>query len=118
MEVNTDIKKVLRGGHTCCVLGCYSSTKRDKELSFHKVSKDVSLREKWVNCIKKKDFIPDGQHRVCSQHFHGAKKQGRSDVPVTFPLVPQSKQRKPPKYVCHSNLQPKGRKLALENQKP
>ena len=24
MEVNTDMKKALRGGHTCCVPGCYS----------------------------------------------------------------------------------------------
>ena len=37
MEVNTDMKKALRGGYTCCVPGCYSNTKRDKEL-FSQVS--------------------------------------------------------------------------------
>ena len=31
----------------------------------------ASLREKWVNSVKRKDFIPGEQHRVCSQHFHG-----------------------------------------------
>ena len=46
MEVNTDIKKALRGGYTCCVPGCYSNAKRDMELSFHKLPRDVSLREK------------------------------------------------------------------------
>ena len=90
------MKKALRGGYTCCVPGCSSNTKRDKELSFHKLPRDVSLREKWVNSIKRKDFIPGEQHRVCSLHFHGAPKQGRSDVPIIFPLLPQAKQRKPP----------------------
>ena len=36
MEANTDVKKALRGGYTCCVPGCYSNTKRDNELSFDK----------------------------------------------------------------------------------
>ena len=97
MEVNTDMKKALKGGYTCHVPGCYFNTKRDKELSFHKFPKDVSLREKWVNSTKRKDFIPGEQHCVCSQHFHGTKEQGRSDVPIILPLLPQSKQRKPPK---------------------
>ena len=96
MEVNTDITEALKGGYTCCVPRYYS-TQRDKALSFHKFPRGVSLREKWVNSIKRKDFIPGEQHRVCSQHFHGAKKQGMSDVPVIFPFLPQSKQRKPPK---------------------
>ena len=109
MEVNTDMKKVLRGGCTCYVPGCYSNTERDKELSFHKFPRDVSLREKWINSIKRKDFISGEQHRVCSQHFHGPKKQGRSDIPTIFPLLAQCKQKSLPKYACHSNLQPKGR---------
>ena len=75
--------------------------KRDKELSFHKFPRHVSLREKLVNSVKRKDFIPGEHHRICSQHFHGATKQGRSDVPIIFPLFPQSKQRKPPK-ICLS----------------
>ena len=71
--------------------------KRKQELSFHKFPRDVSLREKWVNSIKRKDFNPGEQHPVRSQYFHGAKKQGRSDVPIIFRLPPQSKQRKLPK---------------------
>ena len=46
MEVNTGMKKALRGGCTCCVPGCYSNTKRDKELSFHKFSRDVCIFER------------------------------------------------------------------------
>ena len=76
MKVNTDMMKTLRGGFTCCVPGSNSNSKWNKELSFHKFPRDIGLREKWVNSVKKKDFIPGEQHRVCSQHFHCAKKQG------------------------------------------
>ena len=70
MAVYTDMMKALRGGYTSCLPGCYSNTKRDKELSLHKFPRDVSLREKWVNSSKRKDFIPGGKQRVCSQHLH------------------------------------------------
>ena len=87
---------------------------------------------------QEKDFISGEQHRVCSQHFHGVKKKGSSDVPILLMLTAFSwcqKERqfrrayftsiassvlteKASKNVCHSNLQPKGRTLELENQKP
>ena len=66
MEINTDMRKTLRGGYACCVPGCYSNTKRDEEPSFHKLPSDVSFREKWVNSIKRNDFILGELHRVCS----------------------------------------------------
>ena len=88
-------KKSVRGGYTCCVPGCYSNTKRDQELSFHKFPKDESMKLKWINAIKRKDFIPGEHHRVCSLHFQGGKKMGLTDVPAIFPLLPQPKFRKP-----------------------
>ena len=39
--------KSVRGGYTCCVPGCYSNTKRDQELSFHKFPKDESMEQRW-----------------------------------------------------------------------
>ena len=91
--------------------------KRDKELSFHKFPRDVSLKEKWVNSIRRKDFIPGKQLCVCSQHFHGAKNQGRSDVCILFPLLPQSKQRKPPKMCLPLELPAKRNKIGTGESK-
>ena len=73
MEVNTDIKKALRA-----ILVVYWMLLQYKK---RQGPRDVSLREKWVSSIKRKDFIPGEQQRVCSLHFHGAKKQRTSDVP-------------------------------------
>ena len=73
------------------------NTKRDQELSFHKFPKDESMKLKWSNAIKRKDFVPGEHHRVCSLHFQGGKKMGLTDVPVIFPLLPQPKFRKPPR---------------------
>ena len=50
--------KCLRGGYTCCVPGCYKNTKRNKEVSFHKFPKDKVMKEKWINAIKRKYFVP------------------------------------------------------------
>ena len=111
MEVKAHMKKALRG-----VPGCYSNTKRDKELSFHKFPRNASLREKFY---QEKGYYSCEQHRVCMlKHSHGAKKKGTSDVPIIFSLLPQSKQRKPPKIRLPLEPPPKGRKLQLENQKP
>ena len=87
------MKRTLRGAYTCCVPGCYTNTKKNRELSFHKFPKEKSIREKWVNAIKRNNFYPSEHHCVCSQHFH----EGSTDVPAIFPLLPQPKQRKAPK---------------------
>ena len=88
-----------------------TSTQKDKALSFHKFPRGVSLKEKWVISIKRKDFIPGEQQHVCSQYFHGAKKHGRSDLPIIFPLLPQSRQRKPPEI--HFPLEPPAKRKKI-----
>ena len=69
----------------------------NKELSFRKFPKEKLAREKWINVIKRKDFIPTDHHRVCSNHFKGGKKCGLLHIPTVFPLLPQPKARKEPK---------------------
>ena len=68
------LKKASRDGYTCCVPGCYSNTKKNRELSFYKFPREKVTRDKWINAIKRKAFIPIDHHLVCSQHFKGGKK--------------------------------------------
>ena len=89
-----------RGGYMCCVPGCYSNSKKQKQkkLSFHKFPLDEGLRKKWIGNIKQKNFVrPTEHHRVCSLHFKNEKKMGSTDVPVIFPLLPKPAFRQPPK---------------------
>ena len=72
----------------CCVPGCYSNSKKDMTLSFHKIPKDELYRMKWINAIKRKEFTPGEHHRMCSVYFRNGKKMGTTDVPVLFPLLP------------------------------
>ena len=72
-----------------------SPTQKETRNSFLlKFPRNVSPREKWVNSSKRNNFIHGKQRHVCSQHFHGAQKQGRSVIPIIFPLLPQSKHQK------------------------
>ena len=96
-DSNDNTKTKVRGGYTCCVPGCYSNSKKHKKLSFHKFPLDDALRRKWTNEIKRKDFVPNEHHKVCSLHFRNGKKMGSTDVPVIFPLLPKPTFRKPPK---------------------
>ena len=58
-----------KGGYACCVPGCYSNTKRNKNLSFYMIPLNGLLRTRWLNAIKRKDFVPIKQHWMCSMHF-------------------------------------------------
>ncbi len=98
----------LRDGYTYCVPGCYSNTKLNRELSFYRIPKDKVLKVKWINAIKRKDFISSDSHRVCSKHFKNGKKCSRLDVPVISPLLPEPKTRKRPK--ARKYISPKKRK--------
>ena len=115
MVVNIDMKKVLKGSCTYCVPVCYSNTKSNKKLSFLMFPRDVSLRVKWVNSIGRKNFIPGLKHCVCSQHFHGTRKQGRSLLHFHCFL---SQNRKNLKNAFLSEPPAKKKKLELENQNP
>ena len=115
------MKKTLRGGGcTCCVPGCNNNTKKNRELSFHKFPRKKLVRERWINAIKRKNFVHTDHHRVCSQHFHDGKKKGYSDIPMIFPLLSHPKLRKEPKL--HEVLSPpppkKMKSEALEKSKP
>ena len=48
------LKKASRDGYTCCVPGCYSNTKKNRELSFYKFPREKVTRDKWINAIKER----------------------------------------------------------------
>ena len=57
----------------------------------HKIRRDQNMKNMFLTLA----------HLVCSQHSHGAKEQGRLDIPIIFPLLPQSTEKASKNYVCH-----------------
>jgi len=59
--------------NTCCVPGCnsgYKSNKAEAKPSLFRFPTDLSLRNKWVAAIPRKNWNVTENHRVCMKHFH------------------------------------------------
>ncbi|KFM62878.1 THAP domain-containing protein 2, partial [Stegodyphus mimosarum] len=57
----------------CCAYGCSNSNMKDKckenKISFHLFPKDENLRKEWIIRIKRENFNPTPNTRICSEHF-------------------------------------------------
>lgn len=53
----------------CCVPLCTSSAKLSGTLSFHSFPSDVDLRKRWLVNIRRDDFCPTSNSKVCGKHF-------------------------------------------------
>ena len=75
MESETDTlsEGKNRGGTTCCVPLCRSNSVKNPELSFHKFSLELSLKQIWMNLLHI-ERSPLKSHKICSLHFPGGKK--------------------------------------------
>uniref|UniRef100_UPI00358DEB2A uncharacterized protein n=1 Tax=Myxine glutinosa TaxID=7769 RepID=UPI00358DEB2A len=62
----------------CCVPECVNRSETNQELSFYRFSAHEKQRLKWLKLIRRKDFIPTCNSRVCSWHFSNGKDGGPS----------------------------------------
>ena len=56
----------------CSAVGCNSnSNKKDKpkEISFHRLPREESLRKVWLANLKRENPPPEKNIRICSLHF-------------------------------------------------
>ena len=95
------VQKSRGGGTTCCVPGRKNSTKRNRNISFHKFPKNQKLRKEWIHWIGRQNFSPNEHHRVCSEHFPGGKKSYLNNVPTLTPKLLKPTPTKPRQtYKC------------------
>ena len=80
----------VRGGFICSVPGCFSQSKRNRELYFYQIPKEKAMRKIWLNKISRKDFIPNDGHRSCSKHFTGGRKTYMNNVPTNQMIIHHS----------------------------
>ena len=78
-----------------CAVGCTSdSRKRGKEkypemidvqfFPFPTVKKNRALRSEWIRHVRRVDFIPNYDSRVCSKHFVDGKPTDENPTPTLF----------------------------------
>uniref|UniRef100_A0A8C5CIY1 THAP-type domain-containing protein n=1 Tax=Gadus morhua TaxID=8049 RepID=A0A8C5CIY1_GADMO len=72
---------------------CSNSSKFNKGISFHSFPVDSALRAEWVRTIRRDDFNPTKNTRVCSRHFNatdiivtasGLRRLQKGTFPVLF----------------------------------
>ena len=97
----------------CCVAGCNNSQRKPnsvhakshvRKLSWHRLpkgssSKSSKNRKQWVDLIKKgkKDFKPNDDTQVCSNHFVDGQPTQSHPYPTLFLRSATSAERKPPR---------------------
>ena len=58
----------------CCAPGCSNSRKRRGDVKFYRIPKDIKRRRVWLKRIRRKNFSPTVNTRLCSEHFIGGHK--------------------------------------------
>ncbi|XP_040071561.1 peroxynitrite isomerase THAP4-like [Ixodes scapularis] len=59
----------MDGGDWCCAVGRSNTSRKCSKVTFHQFPKDKSLRERWTRAVRRKDWVPNNNSRVCSDHF-------------------------------------------------
>ena len=63
----------------CCAPGCSNSRKTRGNLQFYRIPKDINRRRVWLKRIRRKNFMPTENTRLCSVHFLGGQKSDDID---------------------------------------
>lgn len=69
----------------CCAHGCVNNRKRNPELKFYRIPKEERRRRAWLQRIRRVNFTPSDNTRLCPVHFVGGAK---SDDPSDKAFVP------------------------------
>ena len=71
----------------CCAPGCSNSRKTRGDLHFYRIPKESNRRRVWMKRIRRKNFSPTDNTRLCSEHFVGGFKSDEIDSVSYNPSV-------------------------------
>ena len=81
----------------CCVPLCRNHKRKNPNLSFYRIPKDVRVRKEYCRLIRNETLKLQSSHtRICSAHFDGGKKRNSHHLPSIFPWSKPVNLRKPP----------------------
>ena len=68
---------------SCAAVGCINRWKSDSPVYFYRIPKDLNLKKKWLNNIKREVQLPkDEKFFICSTHFE--EKYFKRDLEVSL----------------------------------
>ena len=68
------------GKHDFCYIpGCSNSRKTRVDLQFFRIPKDINRRRVWLKSIRRRNFSPTENTRLCLMHFLGGQKSDDID---------------------------------------
>ncbi|XP_063760850.1 uncharacterized protein LOC134878620 [Eleginops maclovinus] len=68
-EKRLAFQRVGKSALHCCVPFCTNSSRYNREISFHSFPIDAEVKTQWLNKIRRDNFSPTKNTRVCSRHF-------------------------------------------------
>ncbi|XP_054925251.1 uncharacterized protein [Dermacentor andersoni] len=71
---------------TCCVLGCATRAKTGSGIGFFRFPKhDPERRQQWIRAVRRRNWEPTENDRVCGEHFLQAVRTTSSPAPNSVP---------------------------------
>ena len=74
---------------SCCVVGCKSDARKkmEKVSYFRFPAKDKKKRDPWVKAVRRENWSPSNNSRVCSKHFRTGRPSKDSSHPDYKPNI-------------------------------
>ena len=71
----------------CCAPNCSNRRNRKENIQFYRIPKEKELRKIWLFRIRRKQFKPTANTRLCSEHFVGGRRSMDPSSASYFPSV-------------------------------
>ena len=71
----------------CCAPNCSNRRNRKENIQFYRIPKDKELRKIWLLRIRRKQFKPTANTRLCSEHFVGGRRSMDPSSASYFPSI-------------------------------
>ena len=71
----------------CCAPNCSNRRNRKENIQFYRIPKEKELRKIWLLRIRRKQFKPTANTRLCSEHFVGGRRSMDPNSASYFPSV-------------------------------
>ena len=71
----------------CCAPNCSNRRNREENIQFYRIPKEKELRKIWLLRIRRKQFKPTANTRLCSEHFVGGCRSMDPSSASYFPSV-------------------------------